>query len=61
MRIGQEMAPEIRQRLIGELANLAAQGQLPLDTGGTYPLDRSTGAMKAALEPGRGGKILLAA
>ncbi|MEH6646757.1 zinc-binding dehydrogenase [Sulfitobacter sp.] len=58
-RVSSEMAPDTRRRLIGELVQLAAQGQLPLDTGGTYPLPESADAMKAALAPGRGGKIML--
>ncbi|GAA6200814.1 zinc-binding dehydrogenase [Aquicoccus sp. SU-CL01552] len=58
-RVSKEMAPETRFRLIGELVGLAAQGQLPLDTGGTYPLAEAAEAMKAALTPGRGGKIML--
>ena len=58
-RVSGEMAPEIRVRLIGELVQLAAKGQLPLDTGGIYPLAEVTEAMKAALTTGRGGKVML--
>ncbi len=58
-RVSQEMAPDTRRRLIGELVELAARGQLPLETGGSYSLSRSADAMKAALTPGRAGKIML--
>ena len=58
-RVSGEMAPETRVRLIGELVQLAAKGQLPLDTGGIYPLAEVTEAMKAALTTGRGGKVML--
>ena len=58
-RVSSEMAPETRVRLIGELVQLAAQGQLPLDSGGIYPLADAADAMKAALATGRGGKVML--
>ncbi|MFQ1701112.1 zinc-binding dehydrogenase [Loktanella agnita] len=58
-RVSKEMAPENRRRLIGELVSLAVQGNLPLETGGRYPLTQSADAMKAALTSGRGGKIML--
>lgn len=53
------MAPDTRRRLIGELVELAARGDLPLESGGSYSLSRSVDAMKAALTPGRDGKIML--
>ena len=58
-RVSQEMAPDTRRRLIGELVELATRGELPLETGGSYSLSRSADAMKAALPPGRAGKIML--
>ncbi|HCQ58716.1 MAG TPA: alcohol dehydrogenase [Sulfitobacter sp.] len=58
-RVSGDMAAETRGRLIGELVQLAAKGQLPLDTGGIYPLAEVTEAMKAALTTGRGGKVML--
>ena len=58
-RVSSEMAPETRGRLIGELVQLAAKGELPLDTGGTYALADAAEAMKAALTTGRGGKVML--
>ncbi|WP_424929054.1 zinc-binding dehydrogenase [Amaricoccus tamworthensis] len=58
-RVSSEMDPDTRNRLIFELVGLAAKGELPLDVGGTFVLDDSVEAMKAALEPGRGGKIML--
>ncbi|MDE0591497.1 zinc-binding dehydrogenase [Halocynthiibacter sp. C4] len=58
-RVSKEMDPDTRFRLIGELVGLAVQGDLPLETGGKFPLSQCSEAMKAALEPGRRGKIML--
>lgn len=58
-RVSGEMAPDVRMRLIGELVKLAASGQLPLDAGGSFALSDSAEAMKAALTPGRSGKVML--
>ncbi len=58
-RVSKEMAPEERVRLITELVQLAVSGELKLTNGGIYPLDRVTEAVKAALTPGRSGKVML--
>lgn len=58
-RVSQQMAPEERVRLITELVTLAASGQLVLTDGGIYPLEQITDAVKAALTPGRAGKVML--
>ncbi|QYX56727.1 zinc-binding dehydrogenase [Roseovarius sp. SCSIO 43702] len=58
-RLGQHMSDTQREKMIGELVSLAAQGDLPLDVGETHALDDVTKAMSAAQESGRGGKILL--
>jgi len=46
-------------RWIGELVRLIASGQVKLQTGGVFPLDRIAEAAAASAEPGRTGKILL--
>ncbi|WP_428929373.1 zinc-binding dehydrogenase [Marinibacterium sp. SX1] len=58
-RVSAEMEPVKRAGLIGELVTLAAQGELPMGTGGIFGLDQLDAAMAAALTPGRAGKILL--
>ena len=58
-RVSSEMPAEDKTRLITELVTLAAKGELKLDTGGTFPLEKITEAVEAALTPGRAGKILL--
>ncbi|MGJ8556602.1 MAG: zinc-binding dehydrogenase [Sulfitobacter geojensis] len=58
-RVSGDMDPDERKRLITELVTLAATGELTLEDGGTYPLDQVTDAMKAALTPGRAGKVML--
>ncbi len=58
-RVSAEMDPARRTQLISELVGLAVQGKLTLDTGGTYGLDQLDTALRAALTPGRAGKIML--
>ena len=58
-RVSRDMAPEQRVRLITELVTLAATGKLALTDGGIYPLAQITGAVTAALTPGRAGKVML--
>ena len=58
-RVSGDMDPDERKRLITELVTLAATGELTLEDGGTYPIDQVTDAMKAALTPGRAGKVML--
>ena len=58
-RVGSEMDPEHRNRLMSELVTLAVKGKLPLATDGTYRLDQVTDAVTASLTPGRDGKVML--
>lgn len=46
-------------RWMGELVGLIASGQVRLQTGGIFPLQRIAEAATASAEPGRSGKILL--
>lgn len=57
-RVSAEMDPDLRKRLIQELVTLVAKGDLVLETGGTYDLDHPADAVKAALTPGRAGKVM---
>lgn len=50
---------EKRRTLVVELVSLAAQGKLTLDTEAVFPLSEIQDAVKAALIPGRKGKVLL--
>tara|TARA_R110000751_G_scaffold2344_4_gene12424 strand:- start:353 stop:1333 length:981 start_codon:yes stop_codon:yes gene_type:complete len=58
-KVSADMDPGLRTRLITELVTLAAQGTLTLEDGGIYGLDQLDDAMKAALTPGRAGKVML--
>lgn len=58
-KVSADMDPALRTRLITELVTLAAQGTLTLEDGGIYGLDQVADAMKAALTPGRAGKVML--
>lgn len=58
-RVSAEMDPARRTQLISELVGLAVQGELRLDTGGIFGLDQLDTALRAALTPGRAGKIML--
>lgn len=58
-RVSQEMEAGQRTRLIGELVTLAAKGALPLEAESVHPLDNVSEAVKAALTPGRKGKVML--
>jgi NADPH:quinone reductase-like Zn-dependent oxidoreductase len=46
-------------RMIGELAQLAASGALPLPVDAVFGLDQAAQAMEAAERVGRSGKVLL--
>lgn len=50
--------PEDRQRMFEELMGLVMGGQLDLRSGGNFSLDEPAEAAKAALTPGRDGKIM---
>ena len=58
-RVSAEMDPARRTQLISELVGLAVQGKLTLDTGGIFGLDQIDAALRAALTPGRAGKVML--
>ncbi len=58
-KVSSEMNPAERKRLITELLALAVKGELTLEDGGSFGLDDVTAAMKAALTPGRAGKVML--
>ena len=58
-RVSGDMAPEERKRLITELVTLVAKGELVLEDGGVFDLDDVAKAMKAALTPGRAGKVMI--
>ncbi|WP_372841315.1 zinc-binding dehydrogenase [Phaeovulum sp.] len=57
-RVSADMDPALRKQLISELVKLALQGDLKLETGGIYGLNQVGEAMKAALTPGRAGKVM---
>ncbi|WP_424933154.1 zinc-binding dehydrogenase [Amaricoccus macauensis] len=57
-RVSAEMDPEVRQRLIKELVTLVAKGELVLQVEAVFDLDHPTEAVKAALTPGRTGKVM---
>ena len=58
-KVTEMMDPEKRRSLIVELVSLAVQGKLTLDTEAVFPLSEIQNALKAALVPGRKGKVLL--
>lgn len=58
-KVSAEMPADDRKRLMTELVTLAATGALPLDDGGVFGLGQVTEAMKAAMTPGRPGKVML--
>ncbi len=58
-RVSEAMDPAEKVRLITELVTLTATGALKLESGGTFDLDHPADAMKAALTPGRTGKVML--
>mgnify|MGYP003642545142 FL=1 len=57
-RVSKEMDPAERTRLITELVTLTAKGELVLEDGGFFEIDDVATAMKAALTPGRAGKVM---
>lgn len=58
-KVSQNMAPEKKRQLVGELLKLAAAGGLSLPVDAVFGLDQVAEAAKASLEPGRNGKVLL--
>ena len=58
-KVSQEMSLEDKQRLVGELFQRAAGGELQLPVEATYDLADVTDAVRATLQSGRKGKVLL--
>lgn len=58
-RVSAEMDPDRRKQLIGELVGLALRGTFTPGVGGIFGLDQLSEALKAALTPGRAGKVML--
>ena len=58
-RTSREMAPDARQRLVAELLQRAASGELKLPVDAVYDLEEAAQAAAASQRPGRGGKVLL--
>ena len=60
-KVSRDMAPEDKRRLVGELIQRAANGELHLPVDAVYDLADSAKAAAASLQPGRNGKVLLRA
>lgn len=58
-KVSQDMAPEKKRQLVGELLKLAAAGGLSLPVDAVFGLDQVAEAAKASLETGRNGKVLI--
>jgi len=58
-KVSQAMAVEDKRRLVGELLQRAASGELKLPVEGVFALDDVAAAVTASGKPGRGGKVLL--
>ncbi|TYT26632.1 zinc-binding dehydrogenase [Luteimonas viscosa] len=58
-KVGREMGADDRRRLVGELLQRAAQGELRLPVDAIHPLGEAAQAMAASLRKGRAGKVLL--
>lgn len=58
-RTGRALPADVRRRLVGELLQRAASGELRLPVGAVFPLAQARDAMAASQRPGRGGKVLL--
>ncbi len=60
-KVSQAMPVEDKRRLVGELLQRAASGELTLPVDGIFALDDIQAAATASAQPGRGGKVLLRA
>ena len=58
-KVGADMAPDLRTRLMTELVGLAIKGDLKLTDGGVFAVDDITAAVTAAQTPGRVGKVMI--
>jgi NADPH:quinone reductase-like Zn-dependent oxidoreductase len=60
-RVSQEMSPELRRRLIGEILSGLLSGEVTLPVADVFGLDQVADAVSATLTDGRRGKVLLRA
>lgn len=60
-KVSREMSVDDKRRLIGELLQRAAAGELRLPVDAVFDLEQAAQAAAASLRPGRGGKVLLRA
>jgi len=60
-KVSQAMAVEDKRRLVGELLQRAASGELTLPVDGIFALEDIKAAATASAQSGRGGKVLLRA
>lgn len=58
-KVSRGMAPADRRRLVGELIQRAAAGELVLPVDAIFDLADAAQAAAASLRPGRGGKVML--
>ncbi|QEW08423.1 zinc-binding dehydrogenase [Nitrincola iocasae] len=58
-KVSQEMSQEDKQRLVGELFQRIGGGELQLPVDAIYDLAEAAEAVRATLQPGRKGKVLL--
>jgi NADPH:quinone reductase len=58
-RVGREMSTADKRRLVGELIQRAASGELKLPVDAVFPLEQAAKAVAESLRPGRNGKVLL--
>lgn len=60
-KVSRDMPADDKRRLVGELLQRAAAGQLRLPVAGIFDLEDAARAASESLRPGRGGKVLLRA
>ena len=58
-KVSREMSVADKRRLVGELIQRAANGELRLPVDAIYPLEDVAQAAAESLRPGRNGKVLL--
>ncbi|MDN5782961.1 MAG: DUF3052 family protein, partial [Luteimonas sp.] len=60
-KVSREMSVDDKRRLVGELIQRAASGELQLPVEAVFDLADAAQAAAASLQPGRNGKVLLRA
>lgn len=60
-KVSRDMSLDDKRRLVGELLQRAAAGELRLPVDAVFDLEDAAQAAAASLRPGRGGKVLLRA